>query len=129
MGIIAWGAEHWCANLVFFICIWNVSVILGLLFLQFFYDIDEKASYTSYHQSINMQLTNLQASQTALGKPKLTHPGSTNGNHIRWASLHRSLTFRQVTHIPYNCHFFLHWHNFCENKIYTQKRRFFALNL
>ena len=24
---------------------------------------------------------------------------------------------------------FLHWHNFCENKIYTQKRRFFALNL
>ena len=23
---------------------------------------------------------------------------------------------------------FLHWHNFCENKIYTPKRRFFALN-
>ena len=71
----------------------------GVALFSSFYDIDEKASYTSYHQSINKQLTKLQASQTVLGKPKLKHPGSTNGNHIRWASLHRSLTFRQVTHI------------------------------
>ena len=69
---------HWCAKLVLevlFICISNVSVILGLLFFPVFMILMKKPNvvHIIYLSSINMQFTKLQVRPLQVNQNWHTH--------------------------------------------------------